>query len=154
MSFTIYDKTTGEVLRTGIATNPAAQVLYMNEAFVPEECDPDKCYVKNGVIKMYPSPAPGLWAAWDLETEQWVDMLTPEEHAEMEATERENQFELLRQERDRRLQASDWTDTVSARKRLSQDVQDAWDAYRMALRDLPDNTVDPTNVEWPVPPTK
>ena len=154
MSFTVYDKSTGEILRSGVANNPAAQVLYMNEDFIPvESFDPDNEYVKDGQLRRR-EPSPGVWAAWDNDTEQWVDMLTPEEHAELEAGEREIQFTILRQERDRLLQASDWTDTVSARKRLSQDVQDAWDAYRMALRDLPDSTEDPTNVVWPTPPGK
>lgn len=154
MSFTVYDKSTGEILRTGIANNPAAQVLYMSEDVIPVEAfDPENEYVKNGVLKRR-EPSPGVWAIWDLETEQWVDVLTAEEHAELEAGEREIQFTILRQERDKRLAASDWTDTLSASQRLSKDVQDQWAAYRMALRDLPDNTVDPTNVEWPVPPTK
>lgn len=154
MSFTVYDKSTGEILRTGVANNPAAQVLYMSEDFIPvESFDPENEYVKNGVLKRR-EPSPGVWAVWDLETEQWVDVLTAEEHAELEAGELEIQFTILRQERDKRLAASDWTDTLSASQRLSKDVQDQWAAYRMALRDLPDNTVDPTNVEWPVPPTK
>lgn len=154
MSFTVYDKSTGEILRTGIANNPAAQVLYLSEDVISvESFNPDNEYVKDGVLKQR-EPSPGVWAVWDLDSEQWIDVLTPEEHEELAAGELEIQFNIMRQQRDALLAASDWTDTVSAGQRLSKDVQDQWAAYRMALRDLPDNTGDPTSVEWPTPPTK
>lgn len=96
----------------------------------------------------YPSLRPTPFHKWSgVHWVGWIDTRTDEEAAA-------DAFRELRLERDRLLAASDWTDTVSARNRLSQDVQDAWDAYRMALRDLPDNTEDPTNVVWPTPPGK
>lgn len=55
----------------------------------------------------------------------------------------------LRQERDRRLLASDWTQVADAPV-----DQSAWATYRQALRDLPDQTTDPTSPEWPVAPDK
>ena len=51
----------------------------------------------------------------------------------------------LREERNRRLRESDWTqgrDVV-----LSNDEE--WKTYRQALRDLPTGTVDPSNPTWP-----
>jgi hypothetical protein len=57
----------------------------------------------------------------------------------------------LRTERNRRLAATDWTALSDAH--LSQDKKDAWFAYRQALRDLPDEVTDPTQVEWPLDPT-
>jgi len=55
----------------------------------------------------------------------------------------------FRIERNRRLADCDWTRLDDA----PQNNKDAWAAYRQALRDLPTNTPDPTNVTWPVPPT-
>ena len=54
----------------------------------------------------------------------------------------------LRTERNRLLQQSDWTALSDAH--LSQDKKDAWFAYRQALRDLPDEVTDPTQVTWPL----
>jgi len=60
-------------------------------------------------------------------------------------------YEDLRNKRNQLLKDSDWTQnrdcTLSAAK------QDAWTAYRKALRDLPANTADPTQVVWPTPPS-
>lgn len=53
----------------------------------------------------------------------------------------------LRNERNARLSASDWTvlsDTPTSTT--------AWKTYRQALRDLPANTTDPFNPVWPTPP--
>jgi hypothetical protein len=58
----------------------------------------------------------------------------------------------LRAERNRRLAATDWVALSDAH--LSQDRKDAWFAYRQALRDLPDELTDPTQVEWPLDPTQ
>ena len=58
----------------------------------------------------------------------------------------------LRTERNARLAASDWVALSDAH--LSQDKKDAWFAYRQALRDLPDELVDPAQVEWPLDPTQ
>ncbi len=57
-------------------------------------------------------------------------------------------WSLIREERDRLLGASDWT-------QLSDAPVDAmaWAKYRKQLRDLPDSITDPTRpVIWPSPP--
>ena len=54
----------------------------------------------------------------------------------------------LRSQRDRLLNACDWTqfsDVVLGNKA-------AWATYRQALRDLPANTADPENPSWPAKP--
>jgi hypothetical protein len=58
----------------------------------------------------------------------------------------------LRAERNRRLAATDWTQLADTH--LSQEKKDAWAAYRQELRDLPDETQDPTAPEWPLDPTQ
>lgn len=56
-------------------------------------------------------------------------------------------WDAFRRERNARLSASDWTQVPDAPVDRT-----AWAAYRQALRDLPDNTTDPRNPVWPVPP--
>lgn len=150
--FAIYDKTTGEVLRSGICTDPATQVLYPTEAVIEADAMPGRCYVKNGQVLEYPSPAPEAWFEWDLDQEAWVSLLTAEEEAAAEAHLLNVQFDVLRAERDQRLVASDWSETPSAERRLSRDEFAAWATYRQELRDLPAVTADPTNPVWPTPP--
>lgn len=53
----------------------------------------------------------------------------------------------LRSTRHRLLAASDWTQVPDAPV-----DREAWAAYRQALRDLPANTTDPRNPDWPVQP--
>lgn len=56
----------------------------------------------------------------------------------------------LRSERNARLAACDWTQLFDAP--LTNEQKDLWAVYRQALRDLPDNTEDPANPDWPVAP--
>ena len=56
-----------------------------------------------------------------------------------------------RQERNRLLEASDWTDTLSARTRLGSERYEAWQHYRQLLRDLTFQS-DPYAIVWPEPP--
>ena len=50
------------------------------------------------------------------------------------------------------LQASDWTDTVSAQTRLGDLLYQAWQDYRQALRDITLQANYPTDVIWPIAP--
>ena len=61
------------------------------------------------------------------------------------------QWTALRTERNARLAASDWTQLQDAH--LSAEKKSAWADYRQALRDLPDECTDPTQVDWPLDPT-
>lgn len=45
------------------------------------------------------------------------------------------------------LEKTDWTQVAD-----SPVDRAAWAEYRQALRDLPENTDDPNNVDWPVQP--
>lgn len=57
---------------------------------------------------------------------------------------------LLRTNRDQRLAASD--KMMLPDYPISEEQQAAWATYRQALRDLPENTADPTNPDWPETP--
>lgn len=54
---------------------------------------------------------------------------------------------VLRNERNILLMQSDWTQVEDAPVDKA-----AWAEYRQALRDLPENTIDPENPVWPTPP--
>jgi len=56
----------------------------------------------------------------------------------------------LRAERNAKLAESDWTQYNDSP--LDADTKTAWTNYRQALRDLPENTADPTNITWPEEP--
>lgn len=73
---------------------------------------------------------------------------TPEEQAALAALEIQEEWANLRSFRNHLLSASDWRSTLD----YPYDNQHEWSAYRRALRDLPQNTIDPSSVEWPTPP--
>lgn len=67
---------------------------------------------------------------------------------EIEAQDVQQAWVQLKSERSRRLFATDWTQVSDA----PVDHQ-AWAVYRQELRDLPENTTDPRNPVWPIPPS-
>lgn len=83
---------------------------------------------------------------------------TPEEDAEIDARIAVApaalltlQWNMVRTDRDALLTASDWVITKSLETGVS--VPQEWANYRQALRDLPQNTLDPSNVAWPTKPS-
>ena len=56
----------------------------------------------------------------------------------------------LRTKRNSLLTSSDWTQSTDTQ--LSDEDKASWATYRQELRDLPSNTVDPTNPSWPDAP--
>jgi hypothetical protein len=61
------------------------------------------------------------------------------------------QWTWLREQRDKKLAACDWTVAVSDRP-MTEEKLTEWLTYRQQLRDLPVNTTEPSNPTWPVPP--
>ena len=79
---------------------------------------------------------------------------TPEEEAEWDAMEAEyaagaddRAAAEIRKERDAKLTASDWTQVADAPV-----DQAAWATYRQALRDIPEQSGFPNEVNWPTEP--
>ena len=68
------------------------------------------------------------------------------EEAAWAAAANDRAFEKLRKERDRKLDDTDWWVTRGS-------ITEAQTNYRQALRDLPANTADPTDVTWPTKPS-
>ena len=57
------------------------------------------------------------------------------------------QWEIIREERNEKLEATDW--------RASSDLtmSDEWKNYRAELRSIPQTQTDPYNITWPTPPS-
>jgi len=68
------------------------------------------------------------------------------------ATELAEGMASLRLERDGRLEATDITVLPDRWAAMDDDTKTAWTNHRQALRDLPANTADPTNITWPEEP--
>jgi len=89
----------------------------------------------------------------DLSTLTWDESNTtkkPSKKALDEAApqvERDLEWKAIRAERDRLLAASDWTQVSDAPVDAV-----AWATYRQQLRDLPQNYILPSDVEWPEEP--
>ena len=73
-------------------------------------------------------------AARDAEEQAWADGAT------------DRAVDALRMERNQLLADTDW------RAMSDLTMSDDWKTYRQALRDLPANTADPTNITWPEEP--
>jgi hypothetical protein len=59
---------------------------------------------------------------------------------------------MAREERNALLAASDWTQLPDARASMGETKAAEWDAYRQALRDIPQQDGFPQDVTWPVSP--
>ena len=70
-----------------------------------------------------------------------------------DADKKTKNFVILRADRDERLLASDIDVLPDKWGAMNDDTKTAWTNYRKALRDLPANTSDPTNVTWPTKPS-
>jgi hypothetical protein len=109
--------------------------LAENEAYIEGNYPDDRYYIVDGCPILMPSK-PSEYCVFNYETKQWVDPRTPE-----------TQWPIVRAERNRKLQACDWTqlsDIPLEKKML-------WETYRQELRDIT-NQPDPFNLIWPTKP--
>ena len=74
----------------------------------------------------------------------WNQTLATEEEVSYRL---ENQWELIRVERNQLLAECDWTQLSD----VSQTIKDLWAVYRQELRDIT-NQQNPFNIEWPIKP--
>jgi hypothetical protein len=91
-----------------------------------------------------PSP-PKKGMSFNVYRNQWEDLLSPEEKTKI-------QEDSVRKIRLELLQSTDWTDTLSAPLRLSEEIYNQWQTYRQQLRDITTQSGYPFNVVWPTPP--
>lgn len=97
----------------------------------------DEFYISENKIPIDKPPRPSKLHTFDYTTKQWVDERTTEQR-----------WGPVRLERDRLLQASDWTQLPD----VAIETKEAWAAYRQALRDITEQS-DPEHIVWPVRPT-
>lgn len=137
MKYSIYISS-GKIVRL-LDCNNIEDQLVAGESYLAGWFLDTEYYVAQGQAVQLP-PKPSEYCVFDYTTKQWVDPRTPE-----------TQWPIVRRERNKRLQTSDWTDTASAPARLGQTLYDQWQTYRQALRDVTSQP-DPFNIIWPTPP--
>lgn len=137
MKFTVYDKLSGRIEKA--ISCPADMVSLQfdpsTHAALEGQFDDSSYYVEAGVPVAMP-PKPSEYHVFDYSTKQWIDPRTPE-----------TEWPLVRAERDKRLQASDWTQLPD----VPLATKEAWAIYRQALRDVTLQP-DPFNIVWPEQP--
>lgn len=94
-----------------------------------------KAYVQNNTLVEMPIQ-PSEYDVFDYQTKQWFDPRTPE-----------TQWPIVKQQRDKLLQASDYTQLPD----VPLTDKTAWATYRQQLRDITLQS-DPFNIVWPIAP--
>jgi hypothetical protein len=141
MIITTFNLSNGEILKT--VDCPASDlVLQYNsstEDYIEGMHPGNKYYIDNKTPVLIPD-APNDYSKFDFDTKQWVKRQTDDQR-----------WVLVKSNRVKKLEASDWTDTVSAPARLGTALYQSWQNYRQALRDIT-TQADPFNIVWPTPP--
>lgn len=134
MEYKIYNSITGEIVQTYSGDLVNLEINIPSDClWIESDVNAMTHYVVDGDVVPYP-PRPNYPCNFNFITHEWV-------------WDEQASWDIVRQERNRRLAASDWTQVPDAPV-----DQSAWAAYRQALRDLPANTTDPRNPNWPVKP--
>ena len=144
MIITIFNKSNGRIDRTLSCVSDIENIIELNydsnnEDYIEGEYDGNKYYIENEAPVLI-SDAPNDYSRFDHDTKQWVNKYTDEQR-----------WEMIRSSRSRKLESSDWTDTLSAKTRLGDSLYEQWQTYRQTLRDIT-NQADPFNITWPTPP--
>lgn len=149
-SFTIYSKTTGEIIRYGTSnTEIQVHVKMPDESVVEGIFYPHSHYFENDLPVEYTLEEAALKSisfeqrigkVWSNTTRTWVETRSIAEITAM-------QWSAVRAQRDFLLRDSDWTQLPDA----PTTSKSAWTTYRQALRDITAQT-DPTAIVWPVSP--
>jgi hypothetical protein len=138
MIYSIYNQTTGKILRI-VQTNAIERQLSNNETYIDGSYDASKYYIAdNEPVEIPEKTSP--YAEFNYTTKQWE--LNPE-LAKKEVLPKRRQL----------LLNSDWTDTLSAKTRLGDELYNQWQTYRQALRDITLQPGYPYTVEWPTTPS-
>lgn len=86
----------------------------------------------------------------DAADERYLKVTDALQVVEDEDQKQDELWKAMRAKRDSKLRDCDWTQLPDVK--LSVKKLNAWKSYRQALRDLPAETEDPLNPEWPVKP--
>lgn len=136
-SFTVYNPTTGQILRTGyIPEGDISSQVGEGEAVLPLSSMPGQDWVVGGRVVPLPNKPLGDYI-FDYNTAQWVPDL---KKASYDAIQKRNKL----------LYESDWTQIPNSP--LTPEQVEQWAVYRQALRDVPQQEGYPMNIIWPVAP--
>ena len=141
MIITIFNKNNGKIDKTISCTEDHVQLNYdiLTEGYIDGEYAGNKYYIENKTPVIIPD-APNDYSKFDHDTKQWVKKYTDEQR-----------WEMIRFTRYKKLESSDWTDTLSAKTRLGDSLYEQWQTYRQALRDITQQA-DSFNITWPTRP--
>ena len=135
MTYTIYDSTTGQILRV-VNTNEIDSQVGQGESFIEGEFNDVSYYIENDAAVQIPLQ-PSQYSVFDCTTKQWV--LNPDLASADVLT-----------ARNKLLFSTDWTQIPN--NPLTSEKQAEWATYRQELRDIPQQSGYPYNVVWPVAP--
>ena len=135
MMYTIYNQTTGQILRV-VGTDNIEIQLTRDEAYLEGSFDDTKYYVENGKLVELPIK-PSQYHNFNYETKQWVEDTT-------------KLISYILSKRKNLLLSTDWTQLPNGP--LTAEKQSAWVTYRQQLRDITTQTGYPLTVTWPVAP--
>ena len=146
--FAVFSPDTGEIVRSGVCA--AGDLALQGEHVVEGAGSAATHYVVAGALVAYTAEQadakrarPTLVHQWSNETFAWTD---PRSEAEREQELADN----ARSQRDRLLAASDWI-AIRAIER-GDAMPEAWQTYRQALRDVPEQAGFPVAIDWPTLP--
>lgn len=134
-NYLIYEEDPGPFIKKVSSSNEDQLLLNVakSEKWIESDYSPKHYFIKSGKPKKYPQK-PDYPSNFNYELESWI-------------AEEDSCWANLRRERDSFLSECDWTQMPDAPVDKA-----AWAEYRQKLRDLPQNTTDPTNVDWPEKP--
>jgi len=138
MNYTIYNQTTGQISKI-VFTNEIELQLGEDELYLEGSYNDDAYYIADGEPVEMPARPDSPYAEFNYTTKDWV---LNSNLAIIDVRNKRQQLLLL----------SDWTDTLSAKTRLGDDLYNQWQAYRQALRDITEQAGYPFEVVWPTPP--
>jgi len=133
-------KSTGEILA---CINVATYTPKEGEIVIAGTANPDTNYISNGQVCTYTPEEIAAKRniqygyAWKMPERQVVQVISDKELGEYRARQ-------ARTKRNSLLKASDWTMVSDAPTDKT-----AWGVYRQALRDIPQQTGFPQNIDWP-----
>ena len=140
MNFNVYDKKTGEILRSVVCDkdNIESQLQNANEFWIEglTTNDFDVFYVKNANLVKKPDK-PNDWCVFDCLTEKWVPNF-----------ELANNF--AKYNRQMLLTQTDWTQLPNSP--LNEQKKQEWSIYRQQLRDITSQPEYPFEIQWPKQP--
>lgn len=131
--FTVYNPSTGEILRTGSCPDDQYDIQAYGLSIVEGIHPPNEFYWDHGFVPMPPKP-PGF-CNFDYTTKQWVLNTA-------------YTIYINKEKRNALLQGCDWTQLPDVA--LTEQQKAAWAVYRQQLRDMTDNEL--LNNNFPTPP--